>query len=118
MQVKIYTSVHNGKLQLSEADSMLLKIVSIVEEYQRKIHNLKIKKGIERAINKGYNPSENLKNQDKSPGRSKSELPMEEIIKLRRKKLTFEEITQIINGMGYDVSKSTVHRRYRQFRNS
>lgn len=118
MNIPIYTSVHEGKLQISEADSMILKIVSIVEEYQRWIHNLKIKRGMKRAIDKGYNPGANLKNQNHAPGRKKKELPIEEIVKLRERGLTFEEITHIIRGMGYDVSKATVHRRYQDFRNS
>jgi len=118
MNVQVYTSVHGGELQLSESDSMVLKIVSTVEEYQRKIHNLKIKRGMERAIKQGYNPGVNLKNQHWAKGRDRLDLPMNEIVKLRERKLTFEEITKIVNGMGYDVSKATVHRRYHQFRNS
>ncbi|MCY8069313.1 recombinase family protein, partial [Bacillus haynesii] len=48
--VQIYTLAHRGKLELSEADSMVLEIVGIVEEYQRKIHNLKIKRGMKKAV--------------------------------------------------------------------
>ena len=34
--VKIYTHTHKGEMELSESDSMVLQIVGIVEEYQRK----------------------------------------------------------------------------------
>jgi len=118
LNVQIYTYIHDGHLQISEADSMVLQIVSIVEEYQRKIHNLKIKKGMKKAIERGFQPGKNLKNQHMSPGREKIDLPIDQIVQLREKGLTFEEITHIINGMGYKVSKATVHRRYREFQNS
>src|SRR5690625_1140151 len=62
LNVQIYTYIHDGHLQISEADSMVLQIVSIVEEYQRKIHNLKIKKGMKKAIERGFQPGKNLKN--------------------------------------------------------
>ncbi len=39
--VKLYTISHNGELQLSESDSMVLQIVGMGEEYQRKLHNTK-----------------------------------------------------------------------------
>ncbi len=64
--VKIYTISHNGELELSEGDSMVLNIVSMVEEYQRKLHNLKIRRGMKRAIAKGYRPEQNLKNRGSS----------------------------------------------------
>ncbi len=50
--IKVYTHTHNGELQLSDSDSMVLDIIGIVEEYQRKIHNLKIKRGMQRAVEK------------------------------------------------------------------
>jgi DNA invertase Pin-like site-specific DNA recombinase len=37
--IKLYSISHNGELQLSESDSMVLNIVGMVEEYQRKLHN-------------------------------------------------------------------------------
>lgn len=113
---KIYTISHNGRLQLSEADSMVLEIVGIVEEYQRKLHNLKIKRGMKRAIEKGYKPQKNLKAIDESPGRSKKEVPIEEIIRLRRNKLSFSDIAATLRGFGYDVSKATIHRRYQEYK--
>jgi DNA invertase Pin-like site-specific DNA recombinase len=113
--VKIYTVHHNGELQLSEADSMVLEILSIVEEYQRKIHNLKIKRGMKRAVENGYRPEQNLRNIDKSTGRERLEVPMEEIIRLRENGLTFHEIAATLRGFGYQISKATVHRRYKEY---
>jgi len=116
--IYIYTSIQNGKLELSESDSMVVQIVGIVEEYQRKIHNLKIKRGMQKAVRNGYDPSNNLTNRDKAPGKDRIDLPVEEIIRLRQNKLTFEDIAKVLRGMGYDVSKATVHRRYREARNT
>lgn len=42
-------------------DTMLLEILAIVEEYQRKIHNAKIKRGMKRAVENGYRPEKILK---------------------------------------------------------
>ena len=82
--VKLYSIAHNGELQLSESDAMVLKIVGIVEEYQRKLHNIKIKRGMQRAVNNGYKPERNLKNIGESAGRDKIEVPIEEIVRLRK----------------------------------
>lgn len=112
--VKIYTISHNGELELSEGDSMVLNIVSMVEEYQRKLHNLKIRRGMKRAIAKGYRPEQNLKNRGSSGGRERLDVPVEEIVRLRKNELTFEEIAATLRGFGYDVSKATVHRRYQE----
>lgn len=114
--VKIFTLSHNGELQLSEADSMVLKIVSHVEEFQRKIHNAKISRGINRAVEGGYKPQNNLANQGLG-GRDKIEVPIEEIVKLRENnKLTFAEIAATLRSLGnYNVSKATVHRRYKEY---
>lgn len=114
MNIPIYTIAHEGKLELTEADSMVLQIVGIVEEYQRKIQNIKIKRGMRRAVREGYRPEKNLKQIDQSPGRERSEVPMEEIVRLRNNGLTFAEITTVLNGLGYAVSKATVHRRYKE----
>ncbi|OZU90231.1 resolvase [Virgibacillus indicus] len=115
LNIPVYTAIHDGKLQLSESDSMVLEIVGIVEEFQRKIHNAKIKKGMKKAVAEGYDPSRNLSNRNKSSGRERIEFPIEEVIRLRRNNLTFEEITKTLNGLGYPVSKATVHRRYQEF---
>ncbi|MFC0271439.1 recombinase family protein [Metabacillus herbersteinensis] len=114
--VKIYTITHQGKMELSEADSMVLEIVSIVEEYQRKIHNMKIKRGMRRAVEKGYKPHKNIQNQHLGTGKERIEVPISEIIRLRQNKLTFSEIAATLRGFGYHVSKATVHRRYKEYR--
>ncbi|MBU5267701.1 YneB family resolvase-like protein [Virgibacillus proomii] len=118
LNIPIYTSYHNGKLEVSEADSMVLQIVGIVEEYQRKIHNAKIKRGMKRAIEAGYDPSKNLSNQHKAPGRERKDFPMDEVIRLRQNNLTFAEIASTLTGLGYPVSKATVHRRYQEYQNT
>jgi DNA invertase Pin-like site-specific DNA recombinase len=112
--VKIYTIQDEGELQLSEADAMVLDIVSIVEEYQRKLHNLKIKRGMKAAVDRGYKPQNNLGGTP-SGGREKKEVPIEEIVRLRERKLTFHDIAATLRGLGHDVSKATVHRRYREY---
>jgi DNA invertase Pin-like site-specific DNA recombinase len=112
--VKLYSISHNGELQLSESDSMVLKIVGMVEEYQRKLHNIKIKRGMKRAVAQGYKPQKNLKNLEWNSGREKIEVPIEEIVRLRKNKLTFSEIAATLRGFGYNISKATVHRRYQE----
>lgn len=116
LDITIYTLVNNGEIQLSEGDNMVLQIVSIVEEYQRKLHNAKIRRGMKKAVSKGYNPSKNLKNQHLARGRDRIQFPIEEVVRLRNNNLTFEEIASILRGMGYSVSKATVHRRYKEYR--
>jgi DNA invertase Pin-like site-specific DNA recombinase len=116
--VKLYSISHNGELQLSESDSMVLKIVGMVEEYQRKLHNIKIKRGMKRAIAHGYKPEKNLKNLEWKSGREKIEVPIEEIVRLRKNKLTFSEIAATLRGFGYNISKATVHRRYQESQQS
>ncbi|WP_276735930.1 recombinase family protein [Bacillus sp. (in: firmicutes)] len=113
--VKVYTTAHRGELELSEADSMVLEIVSIVEEYQRKIHNMKIKRGMKRAVKNGFKPQKNLKNQHENSGKERIDVPISEIVRLRANKLTFAEIAATLRGFGYDVSKATVHRRYQEY---
>lgn len=113
--VRVYTTAHRGELELSEADSMVLEIVSIVEEYQRKIHNMKIKRGMKRAVKNGFKPQKNLKNQNENSGKDRIEVPISEIVRLRANKLTFAEIAATLRGFGYDVSKATVHRRYQEY---
>ncbi|RJS62291.1 recombinase family protein [Bacillus sp. PK3_68] len=113
--VKVFSIADDGELQLSESDSMVIQIVSMVEEYQRKIHNLKIKRGMKRAVENGFRPEDNLKNRGNPAGRERKEVPMEEIVRLRRNNLTFEEIAATLNGFGYRVSKATVHRRFKEY---
>lgn len=118
LNIHIYTAIHEAELQLSEADSMVLQILSAVEEYQRKIHNLKIKRGIHRAMKRGYDPSKNLKNSKHLAGRNRLDVPVKEIVYLREQKLTFAEITEKLKLKGYSVSRATVHRRYHEYMNS
>ncbi|RFU68359.1 recombinase family protein [Bacillus sp. V59.32b] len=112
---RIYSLSHDGEIEISESDSMVLKIVGIVEEYQRKLHNLKIKRGMLRAVDDGYKPQKNLKNQGNPGGRERKKVPVEEIARLRANGLTFEEIAATLRGFGYSVSKATVHRRYLEY---
>lgn len=113
--IKLFSISHSGELQLSESDSMVLKIVGMVEEYQRKLHNAKIKRGMKRAVQKGYKPAKNLKNLGEASGRDKIEVPVEEIVRLRKNGLIFAEIAATLRGFGYNISKATVHRRYQEY---
>jgi DNA invertase Pin-like site-specific DNA recombinase len=114
LNIPIYTAINDGELELSESDSMVLQIVGIVEEYQRKIHNAKIKRGIKKAIANGYDPTQNLSNKNLSPGRERKDAPIKEIVRLRENGLTFSEIATTLNGLGYHISKATIHRRYQE----
>ncbi|MEW4218283.1 YneB family resolvase-like protein [Rossellomorea marisflavi] len=117
-EVKIISQSHSGELHLSDSDSMVINIVSMVEEYQRKLHNLKIKRGMKRAVANGFRPQKNLKNKGNIEGRERKEVPVEEIVRLRKNELTFAEISATLRGFGYDVSKATVHRRYKEHMDS
>jgi DNA invertase Pin-like site-specific DNA recombinase len=114
-EVKIVSQTHSGELHLSESDSMVINIVSMVEEYQRKLHNLKIKRGMKRAVENGFQPHKNLKNKGNVDGRERIEVPVEEIVRLRKNELTFAEIAATLRGFGYDISKATVHRRFKEY---
>ncbi len=113
-EVQLYSISNNGKLELSESDSMVLSIVGMVEEYQRKLHNIKIRRGMQRAVDNGYRPEKNLSNQGANGGRERIEVPIEEIVRLRKNELTFAEIAATLRGFGYNISKATVHRRYKE----
>ena len=92
-------------------DTMLLEILAIVEEYQRKLHNAKIRRGMKRAVREGYRPERNLKNRGNAEGRERIEVPdQRNRCHLRDKGLTYEEITGVLKGLGHDISKATVHR--------
>lgn len=112
---KIYTQTHKGEMELSESDSMVLQIVGIVEEYQRKLHNAKISRGMKKAVNNGFRPQKNIKNSNRSNGPEKKEVPIEEIVRLRKNGLTFADIAATLRGFGYQVSKATVNRRYLEY---
>ncbi|MBU8768748.1 YneB family resolvase-like protein [Cytobacillus oceanisediminis] len=117
-EVQLYSISNNGQLELSESDSMVLNIVGMVEEYQRKLHNIKIRRGMQRAVDKGYRPEKNLSNQGANGGRERIEVPIEEIVRLRKNELTFAEIAATLRGFGYNISKATVHRRYKEYMDS
>jgi DNA invertase Pin-like site-specific DNA recombinase len=112
---EVITNHDNGALKLNEMDTMLLEILAIVEEYQRKLHNAKIRRGMKRAVRDGYRPEQNLKNKGNLEGRERIEVPLSEIVSLRQKGLTFEEIAGVLRGLGHNVSKATVHRRYKEY---
>jgi len=112
---KIYTQTHKGEMELSESDSMVLQIVGIVEEYQRKLHNAKISRGMKKAVDNGFRPQKNIKNNNLSNGPEKKEVPIEEIVRLRKNGLTFADIAATLRGFGYQVSKATVNRRYLEY---
>ena len=104
----------DGPLDISEMEGMVLEILALVEDYQRRLTNSKIKRGIKRAMEDGYDPSQNLKNQNMG-GRDKIEVPIEEIVRLKKLNLTFKDIAATLRGFGYNVSKATVHRRYKEY---
>jgi DNA invertase Pin-like site-specific DNA recombinase len=118
LDAKVFSLNEQGEPELSESDLMVLNILAAVEEFQRKLVNHKIKRGMNRAIENGYRPQDNLSNLDKGGGREKIDVPIEEILKLRSKKLTFHEIAATLRGVGYEVSKATVHRRYKEYNES
>ena len=72
---------------------------------------------MKRAVREGYRPERNLKNRGNTEGRERIEVPVSEIVSLRDKGLTYEEITGVLKGLGHDVSKATVHRRFKEYRN-
>lgn len=114
--IQILSIIDNGELRLSESDEMVLKIVSVVEDYQRKIHNIKIRRGMKRAVANGYNPAHNLKNKHLANGRERKEFPIDQVVYLKQEKgMTFREIANALTKLGFDVSKATVHRRYREY---
>lgn len=113
-ETDVFSMRDAGPVQLNEMDTMLLEILAIVEEYQRKIHNAKIRRGMRRAVENGYRPEQNLSNRGNPNGQERKEVPIEEIVKLRNRGFTFEEIATTLRGLGFDVSKATVHRRYQE----
>ncbi|MEK5333691.1 MULTISPECIES: YneB family resolvase-like protein [unclassified Lysinibacillus] len=113
-ETDVFSMRDAGPVQLNEMDTMLLEILAIVEEYQRKIHNAKIRRGMRRAVENGYRPEHNLSNRGNPNGQERKEVPIEEIVKLRNRGFTYEEIATTLRGLGFDVSKATVHRRYQE----
>lgn len=112
---QVVTFEDNGPLGLSELEQMVLQVLGVVEEYQRRLINRKIGRGVRRAIEeKGFRPELNLGN-TREGGRSRLDAPVEEIIRLRERGLTFREIAITLRGMGFSISKATVHRRYQEW---
>lgn len=114
-ETDVFSMRDTGPVQLNEMDTMLLEILAIVEEYQRKIHNAKIRRGMRRAVDNGYCPEKNLLNRGNPKGQERKAVPIEEIVQLRKKGFTFEEIATTLRGLGCHVSKATVHRRYQEY---
>ncbi|HBI03158.1 MAG TPA: resolvase [Paenibacillaceae bacterium] len=111
---KVFSLDNGGELQIGEMEGMVLEILAIVEEYQRRLYNHKISRGVRRAMEQGYHPEANLKHTGEG-GRKRNDLPLDEIVKLRAKKLTYEEIAAMLRGKGYEASRATVHRRYKEY---
>ena len=116
LDVQVISLNDGGSICLNEMDTMMLEILALVEEYQRKLHNAKIRRGMRRAVVHGFKPEKNLKNQGNPEGRERKEIPIEEIVKLRQNGLTYEEIASTLRGFGFPVSKATVHRRYMEYK--
>jgi len=116
IEVQVISLSDGGSIHLNEMDTMMLEILALVEEYQRKLHNAKIRRGMRRAVEHGFKPEKNLKDQGNPEGRERKDIPIEEIIKLRQNGLTYEEIATTLRGFGFDVSKATVHRRYKEYK--
>ncbi|MFF5993516.1 recombinase family protein [Lysinibacillus sp. KU-BSD001] len=114
-EVTVYSLNEAGPLSLNEMDTMLLEILAIVEEYQRKLHNAKIRRGMRRAVENGYRPELNLTERGNLEGRERIEVPIEEIVKLRDRGMTFKEIASTLQGLGFQVSKATINRRYIEY---
>src|SRR5690606_27532016 len=113
--VEVFTLSDGGPIALNDMDDMVLEILAVVEEYQRKIHNAKIKRGMKRAVENGYKPEKNLKGKGNPEGRERLDLPIDQIVSLKENGLTFHEIAVTLQGFGYKASKATVHRRYKEF---
>ena len=111
----IYTLQDKGVINLNEMDSMLLEILALVEEYQRKLHNAKIRRGMKKAVSEGYRPEKNLKTKGNPEGRERIDVPLAEVVRLRNAGLTYEEISMTLKGLGFNISKATVHRRYIEY---
>lgn len=113
--ITVYTLSNGGQMALTDMDTMMLEILAIVEEYQRKVHNAKIKRGMQRAIENGYRPEKNLTKRGNPEGRERIDVPIEEIVQLRKGGLTFQEIATTLRARGFKASKATVHRRFIEY---
>ncbi|MFW6281411.1 MAG: YneB family resolvase-like protein [bacterium] len=112
---KIITLEDKGFLALNDLEKMILEILSIIEKYQQQLTNKKISRAMKKSIKEGkFKPIKNIKNRDMG-GRNRKEIPIDEIIRLRKKGLTFRDISATLRGLGYNVSKATIHRRYQEY---
>lgn len=112
---QIFSFQQRKELELDAGESTVLHIIAKVEELQRRMMNQKISWGMQRAVReKGFNPAKNLRNRG-AGGREKKEVPIEQIVALKQKDLTYEEISATLKGFGYTVSRATVHRRYKEW---
>jgi DNA invertase Pin-like site-specific DNA recombinase len=116
IEASVISLSDGGSIRMNEMDTMMLEILGLVEEYQRKLHNAKIRRGMRRAVDHGFKPEKNLKDRGNPEGRERKEIPVEEIVKLRQNGLTYEEIASTLKGFGFHVSKATVHRRYIEYK--
>lgn len=116
LEIQVISLNDGGSIRLNEMDTMMLEILALVEEYQRKLHNAKIRRGMRRAVEHGFKPEKNLKDQGNPEGRERKDIPIEEIVKLRKNGLTYEEIASTLRGFGFPVSKATVHRRFIEYK--
>lgn len=115
MNATIISYADKGPIALNDLEKMILEILSVIETYQQKLTNRKISRGMKKKINEStFNPADNLKNIDNG-GRSRKKVPIKEIVRLRKLELTFKDIAATLRGLGYNVSKSTVHRRYQEY---
>mgnify|MGYP006287472187 FL=1 len=112
---EIHTLSDKGRIALNDLEKMILEILSVVESYQQQLRNKNISRAMKKKIESGeFNPAKNLSNIDQG-GRDRKNIPLKEIIRLRELELTFKDIAATLRGLGYDVSKSTVHRRYQEY---
>jgi DNA invertase Pin-like site-specific DNA recombinase len=115
---QIHTLADKGPIALNDLEKMILEILSVVESYQQQLRNKNISRAMKKKIESGeFNPADNLKNIDQG-GRDRKNVPLKEIIRLRKLELSFKDIAATLRGLGYDVSKSTVHRRYQEYKNN
>lgn len=115
LEGKVITLEDKGQIALNDLEKMILEILGTVEEYQQRLINKKISRGMKKAIKEtDFNPAENLKNIN-SGGRKRKNIPLQEIIRLKKLDLTYADIAATLRGLGYDISKSTVHRRYTEY---
>ena len=116
MGAEIHTLSDKGAIALNDLEKMILEILSVVENYQQELRNQNISRAMKNKIAEGkFNPAENLRNIDQG-GRKRKEVPLKEIIRLKKLDLTFKDIAATLRGLGYDISKSTVHRRYQEYK--